>query len=560
MHLKPRQTAIEFVRHDAPKRSVFQSGAMGQGIMTANQSDAPDNIPAESGPTGDEPTPHVGTERDAPPATGNTARRILKNTASPFVASLGARVLSWGLAIVMARTIGPGGTGDYAIAVNLWLYASIIADFGLGTWLTREIARARNLSDGSAHARTVVASTLGIRLVLSAVAAILMGLLATAGASTGRLSADLAWTIVLLAIGLIPGAVSASGSAVFNAYERMAFPSAMQLVSGGLSTVAGVIAILAGHGTIGLAAVSLLTNMVSAMIFAVAVRRTFFPLAVIWPDRTTRSLATDTVPLMLNNLLNNVFFRIDVQILGSWGRTTVGQYASAYKIIDGVGAVPSSFVLALFPILSRRAGDADGALARIYRLALTILVAIAIPVATLLTWTAYPISRLLWGETFLPESARALQILIWFLPLSFINGLTQYVLIALGLQSQITVAFAIAAAFNLAANLILIPSFGYRAAAVVTIATEAVLLAPFVRVIGSRIPLNTLAVAILRPVPAAILFAGIIVAITPLTDWGAGILACAVYPLALWFGGAITPDDRELLRTVVRQPPSTGAS
>jgi O-antigen/teichoic acid export membrane protein len=210
--------------------------------------------------------------------------------------------------------------------------------------------------------------------------------------------------------------------------------------------------------------------------------------------------------------------------------------------------------------LSRRAGDADGALARIYRLALTILVAIAIPVATLLTWTAYPISRLLWGETFLPESARALQILIWFLPLSFINGLTQYVLIALGLQSRITVAFAIAAAFNLAANLILIPSFGYRAAAVVTIATEAVLLAPFVRGIGSRIPLNTLAVAILRPVPAAILFAGIIVAITPLTDWGAGILACAVYPLALWFGGAITPDDRQLLLTVVRQTPSTGAS
>ncbi|NBX48052.1 MAG: hypothetical protein EBT22_12915, partial [Chloroflexi bacterium] len=221
-------------------------------MMTANQSDAPDNIPAESGPTGDEPTPHVVTESeasfnqvrrgggwDAPPATGNTARRILKNTASPFVASLGARVLSWGLAIVMARTIGPGGTGDYAIAVNLWLYASIIADFGLGTWLTREIARARNLSDGDAHARTVVASTLGIRLVLSAVAAILMGLLATAGASTGRLSADLAWTIVLLATGLIPGAVSASGSAVFNAYERMAFPSAMQLVSGGLSTVAG---------------------------------------------------------------------------------------------------------------------------------------------------------------------------------------------------------------------------------------------------------------------------------------------------------------------------------
>ena len=528
-------------------------------MMTVNQPDAPDNIPAKSVPTGDEPTPDAVPERDAIPATGSTARRILKNTASPFIASLGARVLSWGLAIVMARTIGPGGTGDYAIAVNLWLYASIIADFGLGTWLTREVARARNLTDGSAHTRTVVASTLGIRLVLSAIAAILMGLLAIVGVSTGRLSVDLAWTIVLLAIGLIPGAISASGSAVFNANERMIFPAAMQLVSGGISTVAGMIAILAGQGTVGLAAVSLLTNVISAIIFAVAVRRTFFPLAVIWPDRSARSLATDTVPLMLNNLLNNVFFRIDVQILGSWGRATVGQYASAYKIIDGVGTVPSSFVLALFPVLSRRAGDADGALARIYHLALTLLVAVAIPLATLLTWTAYPVSRLLWGEPFLPESARALQILIWFLPLSFINGLTQYVLIALGLQSRITVAFAIAAAFNLGANLILIPMFGYRAAAVVTIATEVVLLAPFVRVIGSRIPLNTLAVAILRPVPAAILFAGIIVAVTPLTDWGAGILACAVYPLALWFGGAITPADRELLLSVVRQTPSAQA-
>ena len=69
------------------------------------------------------------------------ARRILANTAAPFMANLVGRALSWILAVVTARTLGPTGTGDYAVAVNVWVYAGILADFGLGTWLTREVAQ-----------------------------------------------------------------------------------------------------------------------------------------------------------------------------------------------------------------------------------------------------------------------------------------------------------------------------------------------------------------------------------------------------------------------------------
>ena len=72
-----------------------------------------------------------------------------------------------------------------------------------------------------------------------------------------------------------------------------------------------------------------------------------------------------------------------------------------------------------------------------------------------------------------------LQLLIWFLPFSFINQVTQYVLIALNLQRHLTRAFIIGVLFNLLANLIFIPLYGYRAAAIITVFSEWALLIPF---------------------------------------------------------------------------------
>ena len=62
------------------------------------------------------------------------------------------------------------------------------------------------------------------------------------------------------------------------------------------------------------------------------------------------------------------------------------------------------------------------------------------------------------AAAYLPISAEVLAILAWFVPLSFANGLIQYVLIAIGRQSAITRAFLVGAAFNLAANLVAIPA------------------------------------------------------------------------------------------------------
>ena len=497
-------------------------------------------------------------------ASAAGARRVFRNTAAPFLGNLAARLMTWGLAMVMARTLGPAGTGAYAFAVNLWLYASIIADFGLGTWLTREVARA------PASAREALRDTLGLRLALASLAMpFLVGAAAVfaaiwpaeqggaggpsgAGAGEGE-----GWKIVataaLLGLGLLPGAVSAAGTALFNAYEEMTFPAAVQLAGATLTAVAGAAALLAGFDYVALGWVSLLVNCLTAAVFAAACARRFFPLGASFRPAQQVALAREAFPLMINSLLNNVFFRIDVTLLQSKGSAVVGNYANAYKVIDAAGTVPSSFVLALFPVLSRRAAggpdapDGHAGLGRVYRLALKLLMAAALPLALLVSYGAADLTLAFWGPEFLPHSALALQILIWFLPLSFFNGLTQYVLIAAGLQRRITVAFALAATFNLLANLLLIPRYSYVAAAWVTIASEVALLVPFLLALRRRLAIGPAALAALRPLPAALLMA--------LTLWGGGLwsrplaalVAIAVYPVALLATGAFEPSERQAL-------------
>ena len=496
--------------------------------------------------------------------TAGQARRVAVNSLAPFAASMVGRVLSWGMAVVMARTLGPDGSGAYAFAVSLWLYASIMSDFGLGTWLTREVARSPDVAGSAASL------SLGLRLVLSAVAGVALVLVAFLYASLGIGGAgpEIVATAALLGAGLLPGAVSGAGTAIFNAHERMVFPAAMQLVSAVLTTAAGSAALLTGHGIVALAWVSLGVNVVTAALFWLASARAFFPLGVALAPARQWSLARETVPLMLNSLLNNVFFRVDITVLQAQGSAVVGNYANAYKVIDAAGAVPSSFVLALFPVLSRRAGVAGGdgnergSMLAVYTLALKLLLAVGLGLAVLLTTLAHDLTLLSWGPAFLPDSALALQLLAWFLPLSFFNGLTQYVLIALGLQRRITPAFALAAAFNLASNLLLIPRFSYVAAAGATIATEVVLLVPFLIALRERLDVGRLLSAALRPLPAAVVLAAScwlpwlpwlpLPATSPLgTHVVQAAIAALVYPVLLWTTGVFTIVERRAVLSLV---------
>jgi O-antigen/teichoic acid export membrane protein len=310
---------------------------------------------------------------------------------------------------------------------------------------------------------------------------------------------------VLLYIGLIPGSISTGLSALFYAFEEAETPAAISTVTAILKAAFGLVVLAAGWGVLGLAAVSIVLNVITLAILAWSARglhsATHTPARV--DSRMMRGMMAAGWPLMLNHLLATIFFKIDVVLLEPLqGSTVVGQYSTAYKWLDAHLAVKLMFGLAL-------------------------------PVAVATTFLAYPLINLLGGPRYLPDGAIALQLMVWFIPIGWINSLTNYVLIALDQQKAMRWAFVAGVSFNIVANLIFIPQYGYRAAAVVTILSEAVLLAAFYMLLRKA----------LAPVPwlsllwkfgtAGLVMAAIMAVLWPVAPLLALILGGAAYPLTL---------------------------
>lgn len=489
----------------------------------------------------------AGWQRVFGPAPASLPAVVARNSLVPLVTSLLNRGLDMAFAMVALRLLGPENIGRYAFAVNLAGYLEILTNFGLNALVIREVAR-----QPAAASRYLAASwTLRWLLWLGVVPPVLGGL-ALWQAWQG-LSAEAVWATGLLALALVPGNVAAALSSLFYARERLEYPALLTVLTTVVKVGLGAVVLLAGGGIVGLAAVAIVGNIVTAGGLFLWARRLFaLNPRPGWEPSLLRGLIPESFPLMLNHLLATVFFRIDILLLQPLrGDREVGFYSAAYRYIDGLGLIPSTFTFALFPHLARAAAAGEG-LSRAYLLGARLLVVLAFPLAFGVSRLADPLVLLLGGAAYLPEAGQALRVLIWFLPLSYLNGLTQYVLIAAGRQRAITRAFLMAAAFNILANLIVIPRWGYLGAAVVTVLSEAVLLVPFQRALGGIVDGRTLWRALRRPVVAAL---GAALPFFGLSAWPllGLVVGLGVYGACLLAPGGLWPEERALLARLVQR-------
>jgi O-antigen/teichoic acid export membrane protein len=399
---------------------------------------------------------------------------VAKNSLLPMATSLLMKLITLAFAFLSLRILGPTGTGRYAFAVTVWYFADTVTDFGLGILLTREVSRDRS------KANSYLFNSAVLRTILWGATLVPIALVAGIYLSLFNMTLDTATTLGLLIIGTLPSNLAASFAYLFNAFERFEFRIAVDFAMRLVNVALSVVALVLGFGIIGLAAVSIITNVITLGIFYLLVQRSLFKPHFEIDRRLIRWMFFESYPLMINNFLSSLFFRIDVLILQPLkGDTVLGYYSTAYKFIDALNFIPSNFTLAIFPSLSRLASSAKDAMLRAYILSLKILLWIALPITVGTIFVAHDLVQFIGGEAYLPDSAIALQVLIWFLPFSFINSVTHYVLIALDQQRFLTKAFVIGVLFNVIANLVAIPPLSYIGASVVTILSEIALLVPF---------------------------------------------------------------------------------
>lgn len=476
---------------------------------------------------------------------------IARNSFAPILLNLFNRGIDFGFAFIMLRVLGPEDAGLYYYAAFIFGWFDIFTNFGLNTYLTREVARNRD------QAGRILFNTSVLRLILMVVgiALLLAFIIIRQTAISPQIAPEGILAIALLYVGLLPNSLSTGMSALFYAFERAEMPAAIATIATLSKTILGVLVLALGAGVVGLAGVSILTNVVTLGVMLYAGRKLIGKFQAKLELPLIRTMVGESWPLMLNHFLATIFFQIDVVIIEAiHGTLMVGQYSVAYKWVAALNVIPSFFTMALLPVMSRQAHEDRNALKRTYRLGVKLLVSIAFPTAVLFTFSAYFLTGVLGGMEYLPDGAIATQLMIWSICVGWINSLTQYVLIALDLQRKITRAFILGVSFNIIANVLLVPTYGYRAAAIVTFFSEAILLVPFAVLLYQSIGAVRWGDLIWRPGMASLAMAVVLYGLWPTQPILALLVAVCTYIGILLVLRPLSADERARLTPLIPGP------
>jgi O-antigen/teichoic acid export membrane protein len=492
--------------------------------------------------------------RRRPTPTQDYVVRLLHNSAIPFAIQLLNQAINFAFGLVLYRILSEREIGDFVFTafVTTMLLATV-AEWGLNIYLTREVAR-----EAGAIERTFGTALLvrfGLAALVIPVSALIVQSyngLQTVGLIAYGFNREGLWLMLILASTVLPGAFSAAVSALFMATERPIVPAVVNLLTNIVSALLKIGALVLGWGVLGVAWAALLATVASMSVFGVLLLRTWG-----WPRlRFDSGLALTMLragwPLMLNSLLLAVFFRFDVAIIKAARTEELAAYDAAYKYITLTQILPPIVINAVFPLFARQAATDRAALQRAYTYLVRLLLLLALPIATGVSILA-PWLIAIYGAEYVALGAPALALLIWYLPLSYVNGVTQYVLIALDRPRTITISFTAAALFNLIINLVCVPRFGIQAAAVATVLSELVLFWPLWRVLRTEIDAVPLWQLAWRPA-IAVLGMGLGMMLAAQLHV---VLSMVLGPLIFWFlllaVGAVQEEDRRLAKRVLRR-------
>ena len=530
-----------------------------------------------------------------PEVTAGEARTVAKNSLVPMSLNLANRAIYFVFAMLYVRILGPEGTGQYAWVIAVYGIFEILSRYGLGTLVTREVAADKSKSS------LYLTNVLSLRTLLWAVSILGMGLAVGGSWMPSFLGAQTNWggtlanlwasflalttswsgveatweapapiglveiqAVAVFALVMLVANWSDAFSSLFNAFEKMEYTAGLGIAMALLQVTLGALVLLLGWGIVGLAWVALVVNTVQLIWLNWLIRATLFKPQWKWDWDLQKWMLSTSGPLMINHLLATVFWRIDIWILRPLvGAASVGLYSVGLKYLDGLNIIPSTFTLAIFPLMSRLAKQEGAALLRSYTLSVRLLLIVSLPLAVAVTLLAQPLIFLLGGVQFTTASSEvavisdrvcqifgqtvwpvdcgaltsrsgsvlALQVIIWSIPVGFVNSVTQYVLIAADQQRYLTKAFAFGVVFNLIGNLLLIPVFSFIGAAVVTILSEICLLLLFARRVHRSVGLTPWPDLVWRPLVSAaamgILLYGLSAA--GVNEWLAILPALAAY-------------------------------
>jgi O-antigen/teichoic acid export membrane protein len=457
-------------------------------------------------PEGEDQTPNESMR----PLVGASIRR---NALFALLAQITTGLFTTVLTLYLLRALGPDGYGVFALALGIGAVVGLIADFGIPYSVSRFLAESRH-----DHERVVSLLSDALRLKLASAALLTGVLFALAGPLAAAYdNPALTWPIRGIALSLFASSIFSLYTSAFIALAHVSVNLRLTFLESLVETVASILLVALGAGAVGAALGRTIGYAFGALAAMVIVGRLFTSSSIRPFGRgsgRTREIAVYAAPLFITEGVYTIYAQVDVLIIGALlGTTAVGLFSAPFRLTVPLGYVGQSLANSVAPRLAHRGREA-GSVKAFQSSLRGLIVYQSILLAPLIVW-AGPIVNLLLGSQY-RASADVLRVLSLYIffdgPSRLISTTVNY----LGRAASRIPIVLFSLGFNVALDLILIPSIGVVGAAVGTSLAISLLYVPaHLRVCRQELDLELVPIAatLTRALVSAALMASVLYAV-----------------------------------------------
>jgi O-antigen/teichoic acid export membrane protein len=424
------------------------------------------------------------------------AQKVLENSSIVLLGQVISLFLNLVTIIFLARYLGEERFGLFSFGLTFVNYLAILPNFGMKPILVREMARS------GTDSQALLWHAISIKSLFS-ITAVIIGMLLTQ--SLGY-SSQQKLIIAILSINLfISPKLFGLRSAFEVPYEanlEMKTPILLRIVDALL-----LFLLIVGGISLTLSLVSLTTlyliALVPGFLFIVylSVRRFTPTVSLHW--QTAKWLLLESSPLAIYVILTTFNSNTDIFLLKTLsGNASVGNYASAIRLIYPLNFIPMALVASLFPLMSRYHQDSSDKLLLSFVFGFKTLFLLGIVLSLLATFFGDEIFTFIYSNQF-QQARSTFVLLMWSELFLFLNFFLVDFNTSIDKQKTNTLIAGTIFIVNLLFNLLLIPHYTVMGAGIAKLLSNIVGFVLLFLLVSKRIKL---ALSFLWPLIRLLLF------------------------------------------------------
>jgi O-antigen/teichoic acid export membrane protein len=393
----------------------------------------------------------------------NTARLLVRNVSHLGIGQAATTALGLLLASVIGRALEPAELGNFYIVLALSSFVYVIADWGQGTYLVREMAR------GRPDEPQLIGSALIVRTAAIVCAAAIGVTIALAQGYSAQI---VALTLLAMAVA-VPTTLFAPLDCSFRGKDRMDLDVLATIVCKATTLVATAIALRFGGGLTEVISMQGVGNFSMLLAGVIAARRLNI---VVKPPvvKALRELLRYGAPITVFSLVvaSQPFF--EIMLLSAFAGASVVGWYGASRSIFGIVTSPAIILLAAtFPELSRASISLPDLRRMIDVTGRVMFIAAAFTSSALYVF-ADDMVAIIYGQGRFEQTASILRASAVFIPLMCLVLVLASAMTAVGRNKELAIISLVRIALCVTLNWLLIGywqlKFGNGAIAVVIIA------------------------------------------------------------------------------------------